>query len=248
MVGPLQFRLDNLSTSVAVKAPVKAVATVNVATLAGHQTIGAVAVITGDRVLLTAQTAGADNGIYVVDTSAWSRAQDFEGNRDVVGGTLIIVQRTSADDVLYQVSNVGSIAIGTTALTFNLIGGETSGTWEPGIAFGGASASVAYDFQEGRYVKRGTVVYFEGRFLLSSKGVSTGAVTITGLPFTSALNKPNGALVIGRRVGLSTLAHGYVQEADTVINLYLSAGGDLLDGAVGATSELQFSGHYTVDP
>ena len=75
-------RLTGLTTSVAVKAPCKVATTANI-TLSGEQTIGSTAVVTNDRVLVAAQTVKADNGIYVVSTSTWVRAKDFDGNRDV---------------------------------------------------------------------------------------------------------------------------------------------------------------------
>jgi hypothetical protein len=82
-------RLNGLSTSVAVKAPVKAVATSNV-TLSGLQTIGSTACVEGDRVLCVAQSNPVDNGIYDVMPGAWVRSSDFDGGRDVVSGTIVI--------------------------------------------------------------------------------------------------------------------------------------------------------------
>jgi hypothetical protein len=83
-------RIRGLSTSVAIKAPVKAVATENI-TLSGAQTINGVAVTDGDRVLVTAQTDATTNGIYdVVSTGAWRRSADFDGSRDIVPGTLVV--------------------------------------------------------------------------------------------------------------------------------------------------------------
>jgi uncharacterized cupin superfamily protein len=116
MASTMTDRLNGLSTSVAVKAPVKAVATSNI-TLSGHQTIGGVAVVSGDRVLVTAQTNPVDNGIYDAAVGVWARSADFDGNRDVVKGTLIVRPMNGAA-VLYQVTSADPITVGTTALEF----------------------------------------------------------------------------------------------------------------------------------
>src|SRR3990167_988096 len=79
-----------LTGGTAFKAPCKAASTANL-TLSGEQTVDGVACVTDDRVLVKDQTACAENGIYVVDTGAWSRSLDFDGTNDVVQGTQVYV-------------------------------------------------------------------------------------------------------------------------------------------------------------
>jgi hypothetical protein len=55
-----------------------AAATVANITLSGAQTIDGVAVTTSNRVLVKDQAAAQTNGIYVVQTGAWSRATDMD--------------------------------------------------------------------------------------------------------------------------------------------------------------------------
>jgi len=83
-------RFNGLIAGLAVKAPCRTAVLTNI-TLSGHQFINGLSLVTGDRVLVTAQTNSVDNGIYVVDSSDWERAADFDGNRDIVRGTLITV-------------------------------------------------------------------------------------------------------------------------------------------------------------
>jgi hypothetical protein len=59
-------------------------------------------------------------------------------------------------------------------------------TFTPGIAFGGASVGVTYTVAEGRYTVIGNICFFDIYIDLSSKGSSTGNVTITGLPINVA--------------------------------------------------------------
>jgi hypothetical protein len=115
MPSPVTDRLAGSTASVAVKAPVLAVSTANV-TLSGEQTVGGVAVVDGDRVLLRAQTDATENGIYVVSETTWTRAKDFDGARDVVHGTLIIALFDNGNGLFYQVVTENPITIGTTEI------------------------------------------------------------------------------------------------------------------------------------
>lgn len=107
-------RIDGLSTSVAVKAPVRVATTANI-TLSGTQTIDGVAVVSGDRVLAKDQTDTTENGIYDVATSEWQRSKDFDGNRDTVNGTLMWDLNGS---IFYQVVTANPITIGTSSIIF----------------------------------------------------------------------------------------------------------------------------------
>jgi hypothetical protein len=111
--------LDGLSTSVAVKAPCRTVATTNI-TLSGLQTISGYTTVDGDRVLVKGQSSAVDNGIYVASTGSWTRAKDADGNRDLVQGTRVIVRSTTIAGVEYELTTANPIVIGTTALTFVL--------------------------------------------------------------------------------------------------------------------------------
>jgi hypothetical protein len=110
-------RLGGAKGSLAWKAPCRVATTANI-TLSGTQTIDGVAVVAEDRVLVKDQTAGADNGIYVVKSSAWVRAKDFNGNQEVVRGTRIYVTDGTAGQGEYTVLNTSSpVVIGTDTLT-----------------------------------------------------------------------------------------------------------------------------------
>lgn len=109
--------IRGVSTSVAVKAPVRVAATSNIV-LAGEQTISGVACVDGDRVLCVAQTDAGDNGIYVVSTGQWQRAVDFDGARDAVKGTLVLVNE-AADGIGYELVTEDP-EIGVTDLEFEV--------------------------------------------------------------------------------------------------------------------------------
>ena len=60
------------------------------------------------------------------------------------------------------------------------------GSWTPVVAFGGASVGITYTSRTGDFTRIGNMVFFVINIVLSSKGSSTGAFTIT-LPSTPIL-------------------------------------------------------------
>lgn len=103
----------------AIKIPVKAASTVNVA-LFGPQTIDGVSVVAGDRVLVKDQSTASENGIYVVSNSNWTRATDFNETGEVVQGSRVSVSNgiTNANIIFYITSN-NPIIIGSSAINFS---------------------------------------------------------------------------------------------------------------------------------
>jgi hypothetical protein len=109
------------SGSAAFKTPCVAATTANI-TLEGLQTIDGIALVADDRVLVKDQTDGTENGIYVADTSTWERAVDFDGPRDVVKGTLVLVAGGSINgSTVFQLTTANPV-IGTSSLTFAVTG------------------------------------------------------------------------------------------------------------------------------
>jgi hypothetical protein len=109
-------KLESLTT-----ATVRVASTGNVAIaseLENGDTVDGVTLATDDRVLLKDQTAGAENGIYVVVASgAASRASDA----DTVQELPLFVSVTEGSvgvDTSWNMTNIGDIVIGTTALTY----------------------------------------------------------------------------------------------------------------------------------
>ncbi|NUU37379.1 phage tail protein [Pseudomonas sp. C2B4] len=100
------------------KQSVRVATTANIA-LAGLQTIDAVALVAGDRVLVKNQTVAKDNGIYVAAAAVWTRAPDADTNAEVTSALLTSVEQgATLADTRWQLVTDGLIVLGTTALTF----------------------------------------------------------------------------------------------------------------------------------
>jgi hypothetical protein len=101
------------------KDNVRAVSTSNI-TLANEQTIDGVALVAGDRVLVTGQTAADDNGIWVVvDGGAWTRATDADSSAEVTAGMWCIVSEgTLYQETVWLLATNDPITLDTTSLSF----------------------------------------------------------------------------------------------------------------------------------
>lgn len=83
--APVRIGITSLSIALH-RDKIKAVATSNLASLSGLATIDGVSLAAGDRVLLTAQTAAKDNGVYLVGTGAWSRTSPEDSPAGMLAG------------------------------------------------------------------------------------------------------------------------------------------------------------------
>ncbi|TWC06441.1 MULTISPECIES: phage tail protein [unclassified Pseudomonas] len=102
------------------------VATTGNIVLSGLQQIDGIAVVAGQRVLVTAQTTAKENGIYVVASGAWMRSVDSNTSAKVTPGLMVMVEEGIANgDSLWHLVTNGPIALGTTALSFEMLAGRT---------------------------------------------------------------------------------------------------------------------------
>lgn len=104
------------------KDPVRAASltNVNLATdCENGDTFGGVTLATGDRIAPIGQTAAADRGVYIVQaTGAAVRATDMDADADFPGATFMVLEGTFAGKQYTCNNPVGSVVVGTTALTF----------------------------------------------------------------------------------------------------------------------------------
>jgi hypothetical protein len=102
------------------KDPVRAGSTGNV-TLSGVQTVDGISLVDGDRVLVKDQTAAEENGIWVVASGVWARADDADEDSEVSSGMALWV--SEGDDnagLRYVLTTPDPITVGTTPLVFTL--------------------------------------------------------------------------------------------------------------------------------
>ena len=152
------------------KPSVKAASTANL-TLSGTQTVDGVALVANDRCLVKDQSTAANNGIYLVQSGAWTRALDMDAWAEVPSAYTFVEQGTTNADTGWVVTADQGGTLGTTAITwtqFNGAGAVTAGagltktgsTLDVGAGTGisVAADTVALDttYTDGRYPRKFT--------------------------------------------------------------------------------------------
>ena len=120
LTGPLDV-LGGIDDGAAYKAPCK-VATIADMTgaMIGLPVIDGYQTISGDRVLVRANTSATTNGIYVAQLGGWCRAIDFTNSSAIAHGTQVLVANgTTYAGCIFQCQADAPI-IGTAAITFTV--------------------------------------------------------------------------------------------------------------------------------
>jgi hypothetical protein len=138
--------VDGMAQGVAFKESVRVASTANIAVasgLANGASIDGITVVTGDRVLLKDQTAGQENGVYIVPVSgAASRATDADSVADLESMATFVDEGTVNANTGWHLLT-DNFTLGTTPLVytkFSALGEITTGG---GIGKSGDTLSVA---------------------------------------------------------------------------------------------------------
>ncbi len=120
------------------KNSLKAGTTGNI-TLSGAQTIDGISVVASDRVLVKDQTAGEDNGIYVVASGAWTRDTPADDWDELVCAAVNVQEGTVNADKAYICTSDSGGTLGVTAITFAKFGGGDIDDAGEGLGKSGSS-------------------------------------------------------------------------------------------------------------
>jgi hypothetical protein len=121
--------VDSVAVGISWKAPVTAATTVNI-TLSGLQTVDTVSLVAGNTVLVKNQTNTAQNGIYQVNTGAWTYATGSTTWSQYVSALVFIEFGTQAGSAWYCTAQPGG-TLGVTAMNwsnFSTAANYTAGT------------------------------------------------------------------------------------------------------------------------
>ena len=109
--------VDYYAAGLSWKQPVKAASLANIASLSGFQTIDAVPLTDGDRVLVKDQSLSKNNGIYVVRSTAWEYAVGADNWEEYVGAIVFVEEGSQAYSAWYSLAQEGG-TLGVTALNW----------------------------------------------------------------------------------------------------------------------------------
>ena len=222
MPSTITDRLNGLTTSVAVKAPVRVATTANI-TLSGLQAIDDITVAAEDRVLVKDQSTATQNGIYRAQSGSWIRVADFDGSIDVVGGTQVYVTSGTANGSTYwRVSGTGLKTVGTDSISFTTISGTTTLASDLASAASGKGAGLVGFSQSATYTVGtfGKRAQNEVRFI-DFDPVCYGGGTANTTAFSNAVStliaRGGGSLILGKcQLDASTLG---TISAGVMVNL-----------------------------
>jgi len=124
---------------------------------------------------------------------------------------------------------------------------DDTGSFTPGITFGGAAVGVAGTFT-GLYTRINNVVNISIQITLTSKGSSTGSIEITGLPYDSKTGFTQ-SIPVAFSTGIitATSVGALITSVSTVIKLQnanVNYTGTLTDANISNTTIFYISGQY----
>jgi len=125
---------------------------------------------------------------------------------------------------IYDVTR-GALVLGNGSTPGGLCVTPFTGTWTPQLEFGGASVGMTFSSEAGTWVQIGPFIIATFIVILSAKGSSTGAASITGLP--QAQTGQNGVCIIGY--------HGSLNSSPDAIEALVNGSAVTL-GKTGATT------------
>lgn len=170
--------VDATAQGLDVKQSVKAATTANI-TLSGTQTVDGVALSVGARVLVKNQTTASQNGIYVVQSSSWTRATDADSSAKVTPGMFVFVEQgTINGDSGWVLTTDGAITLGTTSLNFSQFSGAGQITAGAGLTKTGNTIDVGT-------ASTSRIVVNADNIDLATTAVTAGSYTLASLTVDS---------------------------------------------------------------
>lgn len=191
---------------------VRAATTANI-TLSGTQTVDGVALSVGDRVLVKAQTTGANNGIYLVAAGAWTRALDMDTWAEVPGAFISVEEGTANGDTLWlSTADLGG-TLNTTAVTFTQLPSPTDILAGNGLVRTGQTIDVVAG--DASIVANANEIHVG----VSGTGAITGAGALAVAVDNSTIEIASNALrVKDGGITAAKLAQTYIQQSHFIVS------------------------------
>jgi len=224
--------VDTVAQGLDTKASCVAATTVNI-TLSAPQTIDGVSLVAGDRCLVKNQSTAADNGIYLVAASSWTRALDMDTWAEVPGAYVFIeTGTTQADTGWVCTSNAGG-TIGVTAITWAQFSGAGSGVSSLNFGTTGLTPASA---TTGAITVAGTLAVANGGTNATTASI-TSFNNITGYTASGATGTTSTNLVFSTSPTFTTSI-----DSGVTFTAFAGATTSLTIGGTGATSVVAVPG------
>ena len=241
-----QAYVDAIAQGLAFKAPASYTTTGNI-TLSGLavQTNGDwnVTLTAGMRILVKDQTAGANNGIYLAATGAWTRSLDANTYDELLSAYLFVNDGVTLAGSAWVDTNVAGGTLGVTPITFVRFANTAIYTAGTGLTLSSYQFSITPVGTAGTYGSASSVPVFVTNTSGQVTGVTNTAIAIantqvSGLGTMSTQNANavaiTGGTINGTTVGATTAAA--VTGTVVTANTYFSGAGTNLTGTASGLS------------
>lgn len=108
----------------------------------GLLTVDGVTLVGGDRVLVKAQSAPAENGIYIAASGAWTRAEDYDTAVEIQAGDFVFVSGGTLYNSTGWVQENPVTTLGTDPIVWDQFSGAGEYTAGNGLSLNGAEFSI----------------------------------------------------------------------------------------------------------
>ena len=241
-----QAYVDAIAQGLAFKAPASYTTTGNI-TLSGLavQTNGDwnVTLTAGMRILVKDQTAGANNGIYLAATGAWTRSLDANTYDELLSAYLFVNDGVTLAGSAWVDTNVAGGTLGVTPITFVRFANTAIYTAGTGLTLSSYQFSITPVGTAGTYGSASSVPVFVTNTSGQVTSVTNTAIAIantqvSGLGTMSTQNANavaiTGGTINGTTVGATTAAA--VTGTVVTANTYFSGAGTNLTGTASGLS------------
>jgi hypothetical protein len=202
----------------AVKDPVRVLSNTNI-TLTGLQTIDGVSLSANDRVALTGQTTGSQNGLYSAQSGAWVRVTDMDANTELTGGTEFLVNEgTTYAGSVWRITNTGAITLGSTTLTFAQVNQMTTYTAGNGLNLAG-SVFTAVAAPGGGLTVGGSGIGIDTSVVAKKYSADVGDGSATSIAVTHNLGTQDVTVSVRDKATNAGVLVDWVATSTTVVTL-----------------------------
>lgn len=190
--GQIQSAIDSALSGLDWKEAVR-VASVADLTLSALQTVDGISLAAGDRILVKDQTAGAENGIYLVASGAWTRSLDADTSSEIKDLSVLVAEGTTLQGTQWKLTTDAAV-LGTTALVFVQHGmGATAVTAGNGLVAVGTS----FDVGAGAGISvSADAVAIDPNVVVRKYAVTIGDGAATSYTVTHNLNNQDAQVVV----------------------------------------------------
>ena len=218
--------VDNMGAGLSWKEACRIATTANI-TQASLAAVDGVTPVANDRILCKDQSTGAQNGIWLAQSGAWTRALDADAAGEMEGAVCFVLEGTVNADKAFVCTTNAPITIGTTPLVWVQFGAGATYTAGAGLTL--TANDLAVGAGTGIVVAADTVAldttYLGTNYASSARTVTAGNGLTGGGDLTA-----NRTFDVGAGTGITVAADTVALDTTYTDTRYVNVTGDTMSG------------------